>query len=111
MRIKDLQLKEDEFDLDNDDDAMDQDDGGVSMMSQLMKVADSDDSDDIKNPVRTVTTDDGETIEVSNAEAVGMIELLKMPGKPEQKRQLMKVIQTAQGFQKMRDFAKSKGLI
>ena len=73
-----------------------------SMQMQLMKIADSD--DDVKNPQRTVNTDDGKTVEVTQAQAKGILQLLQMDIKPDQKLMIQKQIQNAVGLQKIIDF-------
>jgi len=93
---------------------MDTDDQSVTnfekdaMQAQLMKIADSD--DDVKNPERTVTTDDGKTIQVTQAQAKGILQLLQMDIKPDQKLMIQKQIQNAPGLSKIIDFVVSNNL-
>lgn len=112
MRSKEfiIEFDDDEVDLEPeaDDDAVPV--KGDAMQSQLMKIADSDDSDDIKNPVRSVMTDDGKELSVTHAEAEAILKLLQMDMKPEAKINIQKSIQTASGLQKMLAFVKDKGL-
>ena len=89
---------------------MDTDDQSVtnfeqeSMQMQLMKIADS---DDVKAPQRKVTTDDGETVNVARAQAKGILQLLKMDIKPDQKIMIQKQIQNAEGLRKIIDFVET----
>ena len=111
MRLKEF-ITEIEDELDGDlepetDDAVPV--KGDAMQSQLMKIADSE-GDDIKNPVRSVMTDDGKEMQVTHAEAEAVLKLLQMDMKPAAKINIQKSIQTASGLQKMLDFVKAKGL-
>ena len=81
-----------------------------AMQVQLMKVSDSEPGPDIKNPLRTVTTDDGDTVRVEHGEAVAMLKILQMPMKPDKKMEIMKQIQTTDGLNQMLDFVKTRGL-
>ena len=93
---------------------MDTDDQSVTnfqqdaMQAQLMKIADSD--DDVKNPERTVTTDDGKTMQVTQAQAKGILQLLQMDIKPDQKLMIQKQIQNAAGLRKIIDFVVDNNL-
>ena len=93
---------------------MDTDDQSVTnfkqdaMQAQLMKIADSD--DDVKNPERTVTTDDGKTMQVTQAQAKGILQLLQMDIKPDQKLMIQKQIQNALGLRKIIDFVEKNNL-
>jgi|11_taG_2_1085331.scaffolds.fasta_scaffold01191_6 hypothetical protein len=82
-----------------------------AMQIQLMKIEDSDDSPDIKNPVRTVKTDDGKTIRVERPMAMAIMKILKMQMPPDTKMKIMKDIQNSEGLEKMMGFCKSKGLV
>ena len=81
-----------------------------AMQLQLMKISDSEPSADIKNPLRTVTTDDGDTVRVEHGEAVAMLKLLQMSMKPDKKMEIMKQIQTTDGLNQMIDFVNKHGL-
>jgi len=89
---------------------LDKDDGDMTnckqeaMQVQLMKVSDSADDDDIKNPVRTVTTDDGKTHRVEHAEAEALLRVLSANIKPQVKVKIMKDIQSSKGLQTMLAF-------
>ena len=72
-----------------------------AMQFQLMKIVDS---DDVKNPVRTVTTDDGKTVPVQRDQAEGILKLLQMDMKPDQKLMIQKQIQNSGGLNKIIDF-------
>jgi len=115
MRIK--EFVEDEFDmdyrpgLDKHGMELDKDDDGdmtnfkqEAMQVQLMKVADSAEDDDIKNPVRSVTTDDGKEHRVEHAEAEALLRVLSANIKPQVKVKIMKDIQTSKGLQTMLAF-------
>lgn len=81
---------------------------GPDMQTQLMKIADS---DDVKNPVRNVTTADGETVELSKAQADGLLNLLQMDTlKPEMKVMIRKNIENAAGLRRMIDFVEKNNL-
>ena len=82
-----------------------------SVQSQLMKIADSEPGDDIKNPVRTVKTDDGKIVEVEHGEAVAILELLSMNVKPEVKLQVQKMMQNSDGLAKVIEFVTQKGMV
>lgn len=85
--------------LDKDDDSVAIKLKGEPMQVQLMRIEDSEEDDDIKNPVRTVTTADGKEHRVERPEAVAILKALKSPGgKPEQKLQLQKKIQNSEGL-------------
>lgn len=82
-----------------------------AVQAQLMKVVDSEPSDEIKNPVRTVQTDDGKDVRVEHGEAVAILKMLSAPAKPEQKIQLQKLIQNEDGLQKVIDYVNAKGMV
>lgn len=84
--------------LDKDDDSVAVKMKGEPMQVQLMRIEDSEDGPDIKNPVRTVTTDDGKTIRVERPEAMTILKALSGPAKPEQKLGLQKKIQNSEGL-------------
>ena len=84
---------------------LDKDDGDMTnfkqeaMQVQLMRIEDSVEDDDIKNPVRSVVTSDNKKVRVEHHEAVAILKALKSPtGKPEQKLQLQKKIQDSAGL-------------
>jgi hypothetical protein len=81
-----------------------------AMQIQLMKISDSEPGPDIKNPLRTVTTDDGDTIKIEHGEAVAMLKILQMPMKPEKKMEIMRQIQNTDGLNQMLDFVQKRGL-
>lgn len=79
---------------------------------QLMKIVDSEDHPDIKNPVRTVTTDDGKEMRVEHSEAKAILKLLTLPNlKPDAKMKIMKDIQNSDGLEKMIAFVKKHGMV
>ena len=82
-----------------------------AMQVQLMKIEDSEDHPDIKNPIRTVKTDDGKTIRVERPMAVALMKILKMQMPPDTKMKIMKDIQNSAGLEKMMKFCKAKGLV
>lgn len=82
-----------------------------AMQVQLMKIADSEEDPDIKNPVRTVTTDDGKEMRVEHGEAVALLKVLQMGMKPDVKMKIMKDIQNSEGLEKMLDFVKKHGMV
>lgn len=84
--------------LDKDDDSVAIKLKGEPMQVQLMRIEDSEEGDDIKNPVRSVTTDDGKEHRVERPEAIAILKALKGPGKPEQKLGLQKKIQSSEGL-------------
>lgn len=117
---------------DQDDDMEDGDDyedkPGFSqdnMINQLGKVIDSEtagkdaEAMKIKNfkPVTNVTTDDGETIDVTPAEAkalkdmFGMLSSARQGEEKSARERFNATIQTTKGLEQMLDFAKSKGLV
>ena len=111
-----------ERDLDVDDDYSDV--PGYKekpMFDQLGKIIDSDDmskdGDDIKNPLSTVKTDDGEEIEVSVDEAKAlkkMMEMLpsaRMGDEKSAREKFLDSIQTSEGLHSMIEFARGKGLV
>ena len=117
---------------DQDDDMEDGDDyedkPGFSqdnMINQLGKVIDSEtagkDAEEMKiknfKPVTNVTTDDGETIDVTPAEAkalksmFGMLSSARQGEEKSARERFNATIQTTKGLEQMLDFAKSKGLV
>ena len=83
-----------------------------AMQVQLMKIADSaDDPDMVKNPVRTVTTDDGKEMRVEHGEAEAILKILQMGMKPDVKIKIMKDLQTSAGLEKMIKFVNDKGMV
>ena len=111
-----------ERDLDVDDDYSDV--PGYKekpMFDQLGKIIDSDemskDGDDIKNPLSTVKTDDGEEVEVSVGEAKAlkkMMEMLpsaRMGDEKSAREKFLDSIQTSEGLHSMIEFARGKGLV
>lgn len=83
-----------------------------AMQVQLMKIADSEDHPDIKNPVRTVQTDDGKEMRVENGEAKAILKLLTLPNlKPDAKMKVMKDIQDSEGLEKMIAFVNKHGMV
>ena len=117
---------------DDDRDIDDTDDDGYkpgfaqkNMITQLGKVADSEDaSKDAEvmkvkkfDKITSVTTDDGDTHEVSGAEADALIKMFNMlssqrAGEEESPREKFnRTIQKSQGLTQMLDFAKAKGLV
>jgi hypothetical protein len=114
MRLKEF-YEADDLDFDADFDS--EDDYGSetnfkqeAMQVQLMKISDSEESADIKNPVRTVKTDDGDTIRVERGEAVAMLKLLQTPMKPDKKLEIMRQIQTTDGFNQFLGYVKKSGM-
>lgn len=91
------------------------------MFDQLGKIIDSDemskDGDDIKNPLSTVKTDDGEEVEVSVGEAKAlkkMMEMLpsaRMGDEKSAREKFLDTIQKAEGLHSMIEFARGKGLV
>jgi len=98
--IDDLKLRGHGSELDrDDDDSVAVKLKGEPMQVQLMRIEDSEEDDDIKNPVRSVVTSDNKKIRVERPEAVAILKALKSPtGKPEQKLQLQKKIQDSAGL-------------
>lgn len=97
--------------LDNDDGHGNETDfKQEAMQIQLMKISDSEPGPDIKNPLRTVTTDDGDTVRIEHGEAVAMLKILQMPMKPDKKMEIMRQIQTTDGLNQMLDFVQKRGL-
>tara|TARA_Y100000389_G_scaffold186722_1_gene207389 strand:+ start:527 stop:2083 length:1557 start_codon:yes stop_codon:yes gene_type:complete len=96
-----------------------------NMINQLGKVIDSEtagkdaEAMKIKNfkPVTNVTTDDGETIDVTPAEAkalkdmFGMLSSARQGEEKSARERFNATIQTTKGLEQMLDFAKSKGLV
>jgi len=96
-----------------------------NMINQLGKVIDSKSAGDdaeamkIKNfkPVTSVTTDDGQTVEVSPAQATALKDMFGMLSSARQgeeksaRERFNATIQTTKGLEQMLDFAQSKGLV
>lgn len=82
-----------------------------AVQSQLMKIADSEPSDDIKNPVRSVVTDDGDTVRVEHGEALAILKVLQMNMKPEMKLKIQRDIQSTKGLNDMIAFVKKHGMV
>ena len=112
MRIKDI-VKEGTFDdfdmkdygkdLDDDDKDIGKGFSGDPMFDQLGKIIDSRTS---PKPVTTVTTDDGEKIQVNPMQAQELRKLLRHDGmKPQMKLRLTKELQMAKH---LHDFVDSK---
>ena len=91
------------------------------MFDQLGKIIDSDEmskeGDDIKNPLNSVKTDDGEEVEVSVGEAKAlkrMMEMLPSARMGEEKsarEKFLDTIQQSEGLHSMIEFARGKGLV
>ena len=91
------------------------------MFDQLGKIIDSYDmsqeGDDIKNPLSTVKTDDGEEIEVNVGEARALKDMMEMlssarMGQDKSAREkFLDTIQKSEGLHGMLEFARSKGLV
>tara|TARA_B110000208_G_C11788796_1_gene436643 strand:- start:736 stop:1167 length:432 start_codon:yes stop_codon:yes gene_type:complete len=75
-----------------------------AMQVQLMKISDSADDENIKNPVRTVVTDDGKTHRVEHNEAEALLRILGANIKPQTKIKIMKDMQTSKGLDTMLAF-------
>jgi hypothetical protein len=112
----------DERDVDQDDDYSDV--PGFKekpMFDQLGKIIDSyemsQDGDDIKNPLSTVKTDDGEEMEVSVGEARALKDMMEMLSSARQgetksaREKFLDSIQKSEGLHSMLEFARSKGLV
>ena len=111
--------------IDNTDDGYKPGFAQKNMMTQLGKVADSEDaSKDAEimkvkkfDKITSVTTDDGDSHEVSGAEADALIKMFNMlssqrAGEEESPREKFnRAIQQTAGLTQMLDFAKSKGLV
>lgn len=97
-----------------------------NMLNQLGKVADSEelskDPDVMKkgkaiNKLTSVTTDDGDTVEVTGAEAEALMKMFGMlssarAGEEQSPREkFTRAIQTTKGLENMLDFARSKGMV
>ena len=92
------------------------------MFDQLGKIIDSfemsqDGSDDIKNPLSTVKTDDGEQVEISVGEARALKQMMEMLSSARQgevksaREKFLDSIQKSEGLHSMLEFARSKGLV
>lgn len=108
MKLKDVMTESELAELDMDyefgDPDKDDDDGKGfsrdSMVDQLAKVEQSGEGDDIVNPQRTVTTDDGKTHEVNPAQATTLGALARSDKvKPAIRAQYQKDIQTSDGLE------------
>ena len=131
-KLAGLQLQEAPVNFDNDFDDEEEDDyedkPGFSqdnMINQLGKVIDSEEAGKdaeamkIKNfkPVTSVTTDDGDSMEVSPAEAKALKDMFNMLSSARQgeeksaRERFNATIQTTKGLEQMLDFAKKKGLV
>lgn len=117
----------------DDEPAMDDDDdeglkpgfAQKDMVTQLSKVADSEDvskdADAIKvkkfSKITSVTTDDGDDVELSGAEAKALLKMFNMlssqsAGEEQSPRErFIRAIQTTKGLDSMTAFAKAKGLV
>ena len=82
-----------------------------AMQVQLMKIADSAEDPDIKNPVRTVKTDDGKEMRVEHGEAEALLKILQMGMKPDVKMKIMQDMQNSEGLAKMLKFVNDKGMV
>jgi hypothetical protein len=115
MRIKEFYEADDlDFDagIDSDDDyGSETNFKQEAIQAQLMKISDSEESDDIKNPVRTVKTDDGDVIRVEHGEAVAMLKMLQSPLKPAKKLEIQRHIQNTDGFNEFLEFVKKSGMV
>ena len=111
-----------ELDIEKDDDYSDV--PGFKekpMFDQLGKIIDSyemsQDGDDIKNPLSTVKTDDGEEMEVSVGEARALKDMMEMLSSARQgeeksaREKFLDSIQKSEGLHSMLEFARSKGLV
>ena len=94
--------------LDKDDDSVAIQLKGEPMQVQLMRIEDSEDDPDIKNPVRSVKTDDGKEIRVERPEAIAILKALKGSGKPEQKLALQQKIQSSEGLMSILNILRKK---
>lgn len=114
MKINEMYDDDDlDFDMSIDQDD-DEDMSGFkqeAVQSQLMKIADSEPSDEIKNPVRSVVTDDGDTVQVEHGEALAILKLLQMNMKPDMKLKIQRDIQSTKGLNDMIEFVKKHGMI
>lgn len=117
----------------DDEPAMDDDDdeglkpgfAQKDMVTQLSKVADSEDvskdADAMKvkkfSKITSVTTDDGDDVELSGAEAKALLKMFNMlssqsAGEEQSPRErFIRAIQTTKGLDSMTAFAKAKGLV
>ncbi len=111
-----------ERDIDQDDDYSDVPGFREKpMFDQLGKIIDSyemsQDGDDIKNPLSTVKTDDGEEMEVSVGEAKALKDMMEMLSSARQgeeksaREKFLDSIQKSEGLHSMLEFARSKGLV
>lgn len=84
---------------------------GTVMQVQLMRIQDSEPSDEVKNPVRTVKTDDGDELRVEWEEANAIMNILQSNLKGDTKEQIMKSIQTTKGLKAMLKFVHDRGMV
>lgn len=78
------------------------------VQSQLMKIADSDpDDENIKNPVNTVMTSDGDEVTVDHKDAVKILQVMTADIKPQLKKQIQDLMQTTNGLQKLIDHVRA----
>jgi hypothetical protein len=118
-----------ETNIDSDDDDADLRPGfkQKSMINQLGKVADSEELSKDPNIMKkgkeiqkltTVTTDDGDTVDVTGGEANALLKMFNMlsvqPGPGEEhspREKFIRAIQTTKGLDNMLNFARSKGMV
>ena len=106
--ITEGKLREFEDDFEDDDFEDEEEFKGEHVMSQLMKIADSDPSDEnIKNPVNTVTTADGEVMTVAHEDAVKILQVLTADIKPQLKKQIQDLMQKSDGLNKLIDHVRA----
>ena len=99
---------DDELDIDSDD-VDDEEKNKKTVQHQLMKVADSDPDDpNIKSPLTSVTTQDGDTVEVNHDEAEKILQFLKADVSPETKRQFQQRLETAEGLSEILDYLREQ---
>jgi len=102
-------FEDDELDIDSDDDVDDEESNKKTIQHQLMKVADSDPNDpNIKAPLTSVTTQDGDTVEVNQDEAENILQFLKADVSPETKRQFQQRLETAEGLSEILDYLREQ---
>ena len=102
-------FEDDELDIDSDDDVDDEEKNKKTVQHQLMKVADSDPDDpNIKSPLTSVTTQDGDTVEVNHDEAEKILQFLKADVSPETKRQFQQRLETAEGLSEILDYLREQ---
>jgi hypothetical protein len=97
--------------LDADDDAPIVKSRNEPVQTQIMKITDAVPDENVKNPLRTVVTDNGDTVRVEFEEAKAIMKLLTAEGvKPAVKIQLQKDIQTTRGLNRILDFVREHGM-